>query len=58
MASGIPLFLLIFFALPEAGAPAATYGAVLLFTGLLISWCQGVNNLEDVWVAMLVSTDW
>ena len=37
---GIPLFLLLFYALPAAAA-----AAVMLLAGLLISWCQGVNNV-------------
>lgn len=37
--SGIPLFLIIFYAIP-----AQSMGSVLLVAGALITWCQGVNN--------------
>lgn len=37
--SGIPIFLMILFAVPPASA-----GPLLFLAGLLMTWCQGVNN--------------
>ena len=45
VASGIPLWLAILFALPAVGAPEAAYGAALLLTGSLIAWCGGINSV-------------
>lgn len=42
--SGVPLFLLVLLGLPAADAGPGAYGAVLLLAGLLIAWCQAVNN--------------
>ena len=44
VAAGVPLFLLVLYLLPSTHAPPLAYGATLLVTGLLITWCQGVNN--------------
>ena len=45
VASGIPLWLAILFALPAVGAPEAAYGAALLLTGSLVAWCGGINSV-------------
>lgn len=43
---GIPLWWLVLFVLPKAGAPPSAFGALLLFTGLCITWCNAFQQQQ------------